>query len=186
MTNPSRGVKFTYEDYLLFPDDGKRHELIDGEHYVTPSPKTKHQLVSINLSRLLSTHACQAQAGFVFAAPLDVVLSDVDVVEPDLLFISAARASIITEANIQGPPDLVVEILLESTRKTDEIVKRKRYERFGVKEYWIVDPVLESVKVYRLTGQGYVRAAELSREGGETLSTPLLPELQIPLAGIFD
>ena len=139
----------------------------------------------MQLSALLYAHAGRNKAGHVFAAPCDVVLSNLDVVEPDVLFISSARSSIITEENIQGPPDLIVEILSESTRKTDEIVKRKLYERFGVKEYWIVDPELETVKIYRLTDQRYVRVAELSRESGDTLATPLLPGIQIPLSSLF-
>jgi Uma2 family endonuclease len=121
----------------------------------------------------------------VFAAPCDVILSDEDIVEPDLLFISAARSAIVTEKNIQGPPDLVVEILSDSTRKTDEVVKRKLYERYGVREYWIVDPDLETVKIHRLTDQGFVRAADLTSEANEILSTPLLPGFQAPLAEIF-
>src|SRR5438128_3226950 len=167
MTPAGSGVKLTYEDFLLFPDDGKRHELIDGEHYVTPSPKTKHQRVSGNLFAALHNHVHPRRAGQLLAAPMDVLLSDTDVVEPDLLFISAARSSIITEPNIQGAPDLVVEILSEGTRKTDEITKRKLYERFGVTEYWVVDPELETVKVYRLSDRRYVRAAELSTEAGD-------------------
>lgn len=186
-TSPhSRAVKFTYEDYLLFPDDGKRHELIDGDHFMTPAPNTRHQITSSNLHRIMSSHVHQGRYGRVFSAPFDVVLSDQDVVEPDLLFVTTARVSIITEKNIQGAPDLVIEILSESTRKTDEIIKRKLYERFGVQEYWIVDPELETVKIYRLTDQGYARTAELSKESRDTLTTPLLPRLQIALAEIFE
>jgi Uma2 family endonuclease len=185
MANPTR-VKFTYEDYLLFPDDGKRHELIDGDHHVTPSPRTKHQKVSGNLFLRLKEHVRRKKSGEVFAAPFDVVLSESDVVEPDLLFVSAARTSIITEDNIQGAPDLVVEILSESTRRTDEIVKRKLYERFGVTEYWIIDPELETVKVYRLRKGVYVRATELSLESRDRLRTPLLPGFDAALAEIFE
>jgi len=179
-------VKFTYEDYLLFPSDGKRHELIDGEHFMTPSPSTKHQRILGNLFLAFGTFLKEHKIGEIFVAPYDVVLSDLDVVEPDLLFVSSGRASIITEKNIQGAPDLVVEILSETTRKTDEIIKRKLYERHGVSEYWIVDPELETVKVYRLTDQAYTRAAESSKENADTLTTPLLPRLQIPLSEIFE
>jgi Uma2 family endonuclease len=122
----------------------------------------------------------------VFAAPYDVILSNEDVVEPNLLFVSAAHAAIITEKNIQGPPDLVIEILSASTRKTDEVVKRKLYERYGVREYWVVDHELETVKIHRLTDQGYIRAADLAREASEILSTPLLPDFQIPLTALFE
>src|SRR2546422_7082776 len=96
----SSRVKFTYEDYLLFPNDGKRHELIDGEHFVTPSPIIKHQRISVKLLTALENFLKQNRLGEVFAAPCDVVLSDVDVVEPDLVLVLAAHASIITEKNI--------------------------------------------------------------------------------------
>jgi Uma2 family endonuclease len=179
-------VKFTYEDYLLFPDDGRRHELIDGEHFMTPSPSTRHQRISRNLLTLLHNYLRQAKAGEAFDAPTDVLLSDMDVVQPDLLFISSHRSSIITERCIHGAPDLVVEIVSETTRKTDEVIKRKLYERYGVQEYWIVDPELEIIKVFRMTEQGYVRSAELSNEAKDALTTPLLPDLQIPLREIFE
>lgn len=182
----SRSVRFNYDDFLLFPNDGKRHEIIDGDHFMTPSPNTKHQRVSFKLSAALANFLEIHCLGEVFTAPYDVVLSDEDIVEPDLLFISTARAAIITEKNIQGPPDLVVEILSNSTRKTDEVLKRKLYERYGVREYWIVDPELETVKIHRLTDQGYVRAAELTREANEILSSPLLPGFQAPLAELFE
>ena len=185
MTHPSPSTKFTYEDYLLFPDDGKRHELIDGDHYITPAPSTKHQRVSGNLFAMIWQFLKEHPIGRVFDALCDVVLSDLDVVEPDLLFISAARASMITEKNIQGAPDLVIEILSESTRKTDEVIKRKLYERYGVREYWIVDPELETVKVYRMTDAGYRRIAELSREANDSLNTPLLPKLSVSLNELF-
>lgn len=186
MSPQAHKVKFTYEDYLLFPDDGKRHEIIDGDHYVTPAPSTKHQRILGNLHSILWNFLKQHKIGEVFVAPYDVVLSDLDVVEPDLLFISTARSSIITEKNIQGAPDLVIEIISESTRKTDEIIKRKLYERHGIPEYWIVDPELETVKVYRMTDQGYTRAAELSLESNNILTTPLLADLRIPLSEIFE
>lgn len=186
MSTPNPQVRFTYEDYLHFPDDGRRHELIDGEHYVTPAPKTKHQVISMNLGALLHGYVSGRKAGRVLTAPTDVVLSDLDVVQPDLLFISAGRASLITEKNIQGAPDLVVEIISETTRRTDEVIKRKLYERYKVPEYWVVDPELETVKIYRLTEGGYPRHFELAKEAGDVLTTPLLPELELALLAIFE
>lgn len=186
MSAQTHNVKFTYEDYLLFPDNGKRHEIIDGDHYVTPSPSTKHQRILGNLHSAIWNFLKQHKIGEVFVAPCDVVLSDLDVVEPDLLFVSSGRSSIVTEKNIQGAPDLVVEILSDGTRKTDEMIKRKLYERHGIPEYWIVDPELETVKIYRIVGQGYQRVAELSREANDTLATPLLAGLQINLSEIFE
>jgi Uma2 family endonuclease len=183
---PTRQATFTYQDFLRFPDDGKRHELIEGEHYVTPAPKTKHQQISGALFAAFYNFVHQRRIGTVLAAPCDVVFSNIDVVEPDLLYISAEKASMITETNIKGPPDVVVEILSEGTRKTDEVTKRKLYERYGVREYWIVDPELETVKLYTLEKDRYVKIAELSKEANDRLTSPLLPGLQIPLTDTFE
>jgi len=178
-------TKFTYEDYLLFPDDSRRHELIDGEHYMTPAPSTAHQRISLKVAHRVAAHLDRYPLGHLYTAPTDVVLSNTDVVQPDLLFVSSARASIITTQNIQGAPELIIEILSEATRRTDEIIKRKLYERFGVQEYWIIDPELEIVKIYRAAAQGYRRVAELSREANDVLFSRLLPDLLIPLNDIF-
>lgn len=180
------GVKLTYDDFLLFPDDGKRHELIDGEHYVTPSPNTKHQRISGNLHWLIRSWLEANPVGQVFYAPLDVVFSDVDVVEPDLLYLSHERAAeVLTAQHAKGPPELAIEIVSKGTRQRDETIKRRLYQRAGVLEYWVVDPELAVVRVYRRSGDQYQRPIELSREADDVLATPLLPGLQMPLARIF-
>jgi len=179
-------TKWTYEDFLLFPDNGNRHELIDGEHFMTPSPTTKHQRISQRLSLALGNFLKTNNLGELFVAPCDVFLSDLDVVQPDLLFISATRKGIITEKNIQGGPDLVVEILSESTRKTDEIIKRKLYDQYDTKEYWILDPDLETVKIHRKDTETFQPPIHLSHENQDRLSTPLLPGLEISLTDLFE
>ncbi len=178
-------VKFTYEDFLHFPDDGKRHEIIDGEHFVTPSPNTKHQAISFNLSGLLWAYLKEHALGRVFAAPFDVFFSDVNVVEPDLLYISRERLDVLTDKHVRGAPDLVVEIHSPGTRKTDEITKRKLYERFDVTEYWVVDPELDSIKVYRRVAGSFARVAELTAEHNDVLTSPLLPDWSARLREIF-
>ena len=183
---PSRpGVKLTYDDFVLFPDDGKRHELIDGEHYVTPSPNLKHQAVSGNLLGLVWAYLRENPIGKVYAAPLDVVFSHFDVVEPDLLYVSEARRNVLTAKNVQGAPDLVVEIGSPNTRRRDEKLKHQLYERFNVTEYWVVDPDIDVVRVYRLEIGKFQRAQELSQDHGDVLTTPLLPGLALPLSEIF-
>lgn len=178
------GTKLTFEDYRLFPSDGQRHELIDGEHYVTPSPVLRHQCVSgrlfLALARSLETHP----VGAVFYAPLTTILSNHDVVEPDLLYVSNERRAILQDW-VRGVPNLVIEILSPSSCRLDETIKRKLYDRAGVDEYWIVDPELDLVKVHRRVGDTFVRAAELTREEGHTLTTPLLPGLEIVLENVF-
>lgn len=186
MSTTPADLKFTYEDFLLFADDGKRHELIDGDHCMTPAPSTRHQRISGRLLTTLQNFLDRQRLGEVFAAPCDVVFSEVDIVEPDILFVSQSRQSIITERNIQGPPDLIVEILSASTRKHDEIIKRKLYERSAVQEYWIIDPELDQIKVYRLVDGRYIRPLLFARELNEMLTSPLFPDLEISLESLFD
>jgi Uma2 family endonuclease len=181
------GLKLTYDDFVLFPDDGKRHELIDGEHYVTPSPNIRHQLISGDLFGLIWNYLQDHPIGRVFYAPSDVVFSEHDVVVPDLLYLSNERAAqVLTVTNVKGAPDLVIEIASPSTRQRDETIKRHLYERSGVAEYWIIDPDINVVRVYKRTGDGgFRRPIELSREAGDVLTTDLLPGLSLPLARIF-
>jgi Uma2 family endonuclease len=187
MKPAGQGVKLTYDDYVLFPDDGKRHELIDGEHFVTPTPKRKHQAVSSNLHGLIWSYLQTQPIGRIFSAPFDVILSNFDVVEPDLLYISSDRmAQIETSPWVRGAPSLVVEIISPGTRKRDVIVKRRLYDRFGVDEYWIVDPELDSIDVYRRVEGRLERTVDLSFERGEVLTTPLLPGLSLPLSKVFE
>jgi Uma2 family endonuclease len=171
--------KLTYEDYMLFPEDGKRHEILDGEHYVTPAPSFGHQSISVNLSSRVHTFVRENRLGFLRYAPLDVLLSEHDIAQPDLLFISNERAAIVTAANVQGAPDLVIEILSDSTRRRDETLKRDRYERAGVREYWIVDPQRRVVRVLRRGGAGFLAPQEFLAAAGDVLITPLLPGLEI-------
>ena len=180
------GMKLTYDDFLLFPDDGKRHELIDGEHYVTPSPNTKHQCVAGNLHYLIRRWLEEHPIGQVFFAPFDVVFTRFDVVEPDLLYLSNERpAAVVTSQHVTGPPAIIVEISSPGTRKRDETIKRRLYDRSGVSEYWVVDPELDVVRVYRRT-DAFARPQELSREAGDVLTTGHLPGLELALAKIFE
>ena len=185
--NPSTSrVKLTYDDFVLFPDDGLRHELIDGEHYVTAAPNMKHQRVIGNLHYLIRAWLERNRLGEVFLSPFDVVFTRHDVVEPDLLYLSHGRAKeVLTAANVQGVPELVIEIGSPSTRKRDETIKKRLYEREGVSEYWVVDPELDAIRVYTRDGARFGRALELSAEAGDVLTTPLLPGLELRLVDVF-
>ena len=124
--------------------------------------------------------------GQVFHAPWDIVFTNVDVVEPDLVYISNERAArIITPAHARGAPDLVAEIASPGTRRRDETIKRRLYERDGVTEYWVVDPDIDAIRVYRREGSAFARPVELTRENSDVLTTPLLPGLTLPLERIF-
>ena len=177
-------VKLTYEDYLLFPeDDDLRHELIDGEHEVTPAPGRRHQQVLANLFLLLGSFVREQGLGEVYFAPFEVKLSHWSAVQPDLLYVSRARAEAFTERGVEGPPDLVVEALSPSTRRRDQTRKLALYEKHAVPEYWILDHERTRVLVYRLHGDHYDPPEELLPPA--VLRTPLLPGLEIPLAEIF-
>jgi len=183
---PSTRTKLTYEDLLLFPDDGKRHELIDGEHFVTPSPSSAHQLIVGNIYYALREHSRTRPVGVAMLAPFDIVLSQVDVVEPDLIFFTGDRyARVVGQKNARGAPDLAVEVLSPGTRRTDETLKRRLYERSRIGEYWVVDPEIETVKVYRLKEDAYERVFELALEHEDTLTSPLFPGLTLPLKDVF-
>jgi Uma2 family endonuclease len=177
--------KLTYEDYLLIPEDGQRHEVLDGEHYVTPSPFFQHQFTAGRLYLRLGNFVEAQGLGIVLFAPFDVLLSPHDVVQPDLLFVSKERAEIVVERYVHGAPDLVIEILSKSTRRRDERLKLERYDRFGVREYWMFDTERKTARIYRREGGRLVLAAEPAAAAGDTLTSSLLPGLEIPLNEIF-
>ena len=186
-TTARSAQRLTYDDFLLFPEDGKRHELIDGVHYVTASPGLGHQELLGRLHLAIGNFLVgRRHLGRVFLSPLDVVLSYYDVVEPDLLFVAGDQQDILTEANVQGPPALVVEILSPSTRRRDEGIKRKLFEAKGIREYWIVDPKALRLTVFRRRGDGqFSRLAELNAGQALQLETPLLPDFALSIDDLF-
>lgn len=185
MRSSSTALKLTYDDYCLFPDDGRRHEVMDGKHFVSPAPSVRHQKLVVRLCFALKRLLVSAPLGEVLVAPLDVVLSETDVVQPDLVYVSRENQGIVAAANIQGTPDLVVEVISDSTRRRDEELKGKLYERFGVLEYCLVDPDAGRISVRRRTDGRFTSVAELSAAAGDTLSSPLLPGLVVPLRELF-
>jgi len=178
-------TRLTHDDYVNLPDDGRRHELIDGELIVTPAPVTRHQRIARRLLVAIDLHLQATRTGEVFIAPLDVILSAYDVVQPDLLFVSNERRAIVQDW-VRGAPDLVVEILSPASRRADEVTKRHLYGRFDVREYWIVDPEVDAIKVYRRAADGtFPRVAELAAADGDALQTPLLPGFSIAHRELF-
>ena len=177
------GLKFTYEDYLKLPDDGKVYQIIDGEVFMAPAPTPNHQRIALQMAIRLSAFVNEKGLGEVFIAPCDVVLSEENVVQPDILFISSQRAHIIGERYISGPPDLVAEVLSPGTEKIDRVLKRGLYERHGVKELWFVSPERREIQVLRLVRGKFV---EHGRFGvGETLTSPLLSGLKFDIDEVF-
>lgn len=186
MARSGSGVRLTYDDFVKFPEDGMRHELIDGVHYVTPSPNLRHQDILGRLFMAMGTWLESNPIGKLYVAPLDVILSEFDVVEPDLLFVSNERAPELLGGDwVTGAPDLVVEIGSKSTRTRDETLKLHLYEQVNILEYWIVDPTIDAIRVYRREGERYVNVQDLRLEGNGILETKILPGLSIPLAKVF-
>ena len=175
--------KMNYDQPRLLPDDRQRHELVDGELLMTPSPNARHQRILRKLAFRLSAHVEEHGLGEVFIAPFDVIFEDHSVVEPDILFVTAKRASIVGEEAIHGAPDLVVEILSPSTFYNDLRIKMNVYGRFGVQEYWIVDPEKETIEQYRLAGTKLELARQFASEA--TLESTLFPGFRLPVKTIF-
>ena len=181
-------AKLTLYDYERFPEDGQRHEIIDGVEVVTAQPVLRHQRVLRRLVRAVDTAVeSKDDGGEMFFAPTGVILSPHDIVEPDLLYVSGARQAILEPKYVHGAPDLVAEVLSPSSRRTDETLKKARYELFGAIELWIVDPDADVVRVYRRerVGSGFGHPVELSAERDDVLTTPLLPALSLRLADLF-
>jgi len=179
---------WTYRDLVALPDDRLRHELIDGEHVVTPSPTTAHQTISLNLVRLLLPYLDRHGPGRLLYAPFDVKLSMFSVLVPDLVYFTAERfARAVNEKHAIAAPDLVVEILSPGTRRRDKGRKRAVYDREGVQEYWIVDPDARSVTTLRRprSGAGLTDVAATTAAAGDVLESPLFPGLRIPLCDVF-
>lgn len=185
MATPSSfDARLTYDDLARMPDDGMRHEIVDGVHYVTPAPDVRHQLLSMRLATAISTYLEIHPIGMILAAPVDTVFTRWDVVEPDLVFVADDQRSIITEPNIQGAPALVVEILSPRTKKRDLGVKKDLFDRGGVREYWVVDPKANTVTIYR-RGDGGLAKLQSLPDDADAITTPLLPGFSLSLEKLF-
>jgi Uma2 family endonuclease len=171
----------TVEDFMKLPE-GTLAELIEGEIFVSPSPKVRHQLVVGRLDRLLGAFAESRGVGHVFVAPLDVHLPSGDIVEPDIIFVAAANAGIIQDW-IRGVPDLLIEVLSEHDPRRDLVLKRSLYARNGVAEYWIADASAATVEVLALTGSAYELHGRFAN--ADTISSRVLMDLSLPANEVF-
>ena len=174
-------IKFNYQDYLQLPED-KRYEIIDGDLFMVPSPNEAHQHILAYIFNCVFNYVIKNKLGYVYCAPFDVLFSEEDIVQPDIIFVSNKNKKIITKDNIKGAPDLLVEILSPFTSKRDVGIKKKLYARHGVREYWIVDPERETVDVLRLKGREF----ESKRYGAQDcLSCSVIKNLTIEAKEIF-
>jgi Uma2 family endonuclease len=176
-------VPYTYTEYAALPADGRRWELIDGDFEVTPAPAPRHQTVSRHLQFELMGALEEPGIAQVFNAPIDVILSEENVVQPDLAIVRSDRSHLISARGIEGPPDIIVEILSPSSKVIDRRVKSRTYARFGVPEYWIIDGDTGQIELYRLGAEGYV--LELRFDRASTLTSPSFQEIQVSLARVF-
>ncbi len=183
MVTQRSGALVTYEDYCNLPDE-ERYELIDGELTMAAAPSVLHQMVQDNIGLSLSTFVKANSLGRLFYSATDVLLSDTNVVQPDILFVSRERPHILTYNVINGSPDLIIEILSPSTAHRDTTQKRELYERFRVPEYWQADTEEQRVVVLALVGNDCEVAGEYGL--GETLVSPQLPGFRLDIGDIFD
>lgn len=175
-------IKCTYDEYAAMSDE-KRYELIEGELYMVPSPDFYHQSISRNLLTALWKFVREHNLGIVLDAPFDVVLSETDVLQPDILFVSKERMGQMTDKNLRGAPDLVIEILSSSTRERDRLVKKRLYMEYGVKEFWIVAPDKRTVEILVLKETGFETFGIFFLE--DELTSPLLKDFRLQLKEVF-
>ena len=174
---------WTYADYAALPDDGHRYQVIDGELIIVPSPGAAHQRIQMKLSNILYEHIVKLDIGELMAAPFDVILAERNIAQPDLLFIAKERLDIITDANVQGAPDLVIEILSPGTAQIDRTRKRDLYARFGVREYWLVSPEAGSIEVLYLEKESFECLGLYG--AGDEVKSKVLSELSFKTDVIF-
>jgi Uma2 family endonuclease len=170
-------VVLTYEDYLAMPDDGRRYEILDGEVAVTATPVTLHQRIVGNLYWVLRGHVHSRRLGQVYLAPITVILANTTVVEPDLVYVDNARASLVGERGINGAPSLLIEVLSPSTAANDRGPKFQLYARYGVPWYWIADTDARVLEGFELADGAYRLVARLQGEGSVAL--PPFPDLTL-------
>src|SRR5699024_3456521 len=173
----------TYDDYRNLPDDGKRYEIIEGRLLMTPAPHTIHQRILGKLYKSISNYTEEQNIGEIFIAPVDVILSMTNVVQPDLMFIAKERSHIITEKNVVAAPDLVAEITSESTKVRDQTTKKALYEKYGVKEYWIIYPDDEKVEQFILQDEKLVLQKTVGKS--DLLKPKVISGLSIALEEVF-
>ncbi len=178
----TRAELLTGEDYRATPE-GSRYQLVEGELIMAPAPNRFHQRIVANLHLVLAPHARAKGLGEIYIAPFDVYLGEHDVYQPDLIFVSQERLHILADDGARGAPDIVIEVISPSNAQLDKKRKRGIYARAGVKELWLVDPILLQIHLYDFAGDP-ARAARIL-DDDETFTSPLLPGLTIAAAEVF-
>ncbi len=179
----SQRVVLTYTEYEALPADGRRYEIHDGELSVTPAPSPRHQRILGNLNDVVRQHVVSHRLGEVFFAPIDCILADTTIVQPDLVYLETSRLSLVSERGIEGAPTLVVEILSPGTTLIDRTTKSQLYARYGVPYYWMVDFEARSVEAYALAEGSYRLVTRAS--GKDSVSLPPFPDLGFVPAALW-
>ena len=179
----SASTLLTVDDYRELPEVPPQYQLIEGKLHMSPSPNLYHQVISRNVLLLLANYLEKNPLGEVFSAPSDVHLTEYDVYQPDLFYVSAANAAILTEQGASGPPDLIIEILSPATERLDREVKRKVYAQAGVAELWLVDPAAKAIHLFRLHSDASAPFASYALP--QSFASELFPGLAISVAEIF-
>ena len=176
-------VVLTYKEYEALPADGRRYEIHDGELSVTPAPSPQHQRISAKLFLILHEHAESRNLGEVLYAPIDCILAETTIVQPDLVYLDTSRLHLVSGRGIEGAPTLVVEILSPSTTLIDRSTKHQLYHRYGIPYYWIVDPEARTIEVYSLVAGEYQLITRAF--GTEAVSLPPFPDLALVPASLW-
>src|SRR5215218_1885409 len=175
--------RVSFADLERAPEDGRRYELYDGEVYVVPAPIPRHQVVQHTAAEALRA-ICRQHGGFAVGSPIDIVFSDYDVLQPDVVYFGPTRAHLVDlDRAIRDAPDLCVEILSPSTEATDRGRKMQMFARSGVPEYWIVDPVKETIEVHRLQAGSYVLAQRAAKD--DEVQSPVVRNTALRVGRIF-
>jgi Uma2 family endonuclease len=173
---------WTYDDLLSLPDDGKRYEIIEGVLYEMPAPNWDHATMIFNVFTMLLP-VITALGGILRNGPVDVFFPGADPVEPDIFAILPGSRAEGYGRGVEGPPDLVVEVLSPSNRGHDLLTKRSLYARGGVREYWIVDPAERTIEILVLDGDAF-HARQVAAEG-DAFTSPLLGSATFSAAAVF-
>jgi Uma2 family endonuclease len=179
----AESLAITVHDYMAMPEGPPYHQLIEGDLYMSPSPNWRHQQISGNIEWFIQGYLREHDVGRLFHAPLDVILNETNVYQPDVLFFRHSRKSIVGKRCIEGAPDFVVEILSESTLHLDKDLKRKVYAKAGVKELWVVDPIAREIIVFHFSESVDEPAAVYS--GDDNFQSPLFPGLTFAVSEVF-
>ncbi len=175
--------KLMWDDIKDLPESHGRTEIVDGDLVVAPTPALKHQRICGEIGRVVHDFVAARALGEFYVLPIHIILDKHVQYEPDLCFIAMGRDTDPESPDFEGPPDLIIEVISESNRTHDTVVKYNDYERHGVREYWLVDPRGEHIRVFALEGKQYVSLGVFER--GDTLITRVLEGLTLNPAEVF-